>query len=99
MNLSHYLIAASALFAIGLFGVMTRRNAIRMLLSIELMLNAANLAFAASSSFQGNLTGQLFVMFVIIVAAAEITVGLAILVVMYRSFQHLNADQLDLLKW
>lgn len=99
MTLTHYLIAAALLFSIGLFGVMTQRNAIRILLSVELMLNAANLAFVAASSFLGNLTGQLFVMFVIVVAAAEVTVGLAILVVMHRSFQHVNADQLDLLKW
>jgi len=63
------------------------------------MLTAANLALAAASSHLGNLTGQIFVMFVIVVAAAEVTVGLAILVVMHRSFHHLNADQLDLLKW
>lgn len=98
VGFSHYLLAATALFAIGLFGLLTRRNAIRMLLAIELMLTAANLAFAACSSFLGNLTGQIFVLFVVVVAAAEVTVGLSIVVAIHRSHQHLDVDRLNLLR-
>ncbi len=99
IGLSHYLIASAILFVIGLVGVTTRRNAILILLSIELMLNAVNLSFVAFSNFHGNLTGQVFVFFVMIVAAAEVAVGLAILVVMARVRATTDADALRSLKW
>ena len=97
--LTHYLIVASALFVIGLFGMLVRRNVLMVLLSIELILNAANLSFVAFSSFLGNLTGQVMVFFTMIVAAAEITVALAIVVLLYRKKNSTDTDKLSTLKW
>ena len=97
--LQHYLIVASLLFAIGLFGMLVRRNILMVLLSIELILNSANLSFVAFSSFLGNLTGQAVVFFTMIVAAAEVTVGLAIVVLCYRKKNSTDTDQLNTLKW
>ena len=96
----HHLIALSgALFAIGLVGVVTRRNVLLILLSLEILLSAANLAFVAFSRSLGDLSGQIMVFFVMIVAAAEITVGLAITVLLSRHGGKLNADELKSLKW
>ena len=97
--LQHYLIVASLLFVIGLFGMLVRRNILMVLLSIELILNAANLSFVAFSSFLGDLTGQVVVFFTMIVAAAEVTVGLAIVVLFYRKKGSTNTDDLNELKW
>lgn len=99
MALSDYLTLSGILFTIGLIGVVTRRNVIMILLSLEILLNAVNLAFVAFSQALGNLTGQLMVFFVIIVAAAEVTVGLAIAVVLVRLTGKSNADELRELKW
>jgi NADH-quinone oxidoreductase subunit K len=95
----HYLIVSAALFAIGLIGVITRRNVLMILLSIELMFNAANLAFVTYARVWGDLGGQLIVFFTITVAAAEVTVGLAIAVLLARQIKTLNADEVSLLKW
>ena len=96
---AHYLILSGILFTIGLVGVITRRNVIMILLSLEILLSAANLAFVTFSRTLGNLTGQIMVFFVMIVAAAEITVGLAIAVVLARQTGKVNADELRELKW
>lgn len=96
-----YLYVSAALFAIGLFGIMTRRNAIAMLMSVELMLNAANINLVAFSGYlKGHmLVGQLFAIFVIAIAAAECAVGLAIIINVYRTVKHIDADDINLMKW
>jgi NADH-quinone oxidoreductase subunit K len=99
ITLTHYLLASALLFAIGLVGIMTRRNVLMILLSIELMFNAANLAFVAYARAWGDLGGQLIVFFVIVVAAAEVTVGLAIAILLARQLKTLNADEVSFLKW
>ncbi len=99
ITLTHYLVASAILFSFGLAGIMTRRNILMMLLSIELMFNAANLTLVAYSRAWGNLNGQVMVFFVIIVAAAEVTVGLAIAVLLARQLHTMNADEAAHLKW
>ncbi|MBI4314168.1 MAG: NADH-quinone oxidoreductase subunit NuoK [Candidatus Omnitrophica bacterium] len=99
ITLNHYLIASGLLFAIGLVGVVSRRNTLMILLSVELMLNAANLSFVAFSRYLGHSTGQIFVFFIMLVAAAEVTVGLAILIVMARAVGKTDADALKSLRW
>lgn len=99
ITITHYLIASALLFAIGLVGVVTRRNILMILLCIEMMFNAANLAFVAYSRAWGDAVGQIAVFFIIIVAAAEVTVGLAIAVLLARRLKTLNADEVSLLKW
>ena len=99
IGLSHYLIASGLLFVIGLAGICTRRNILMMLLSIEIMFNAANLAFVAFAHARGDLVGQVFVVFTMTVAAAEVTVGLAIAILLYRALKTLNADEVKFLKW
>ncbi len=99
VTLTHYLVLSAILFAIGLLGIVTRRNVLMILLSIELMFNAANLAFVAYGRQWGDLAGQISVLFVITVAAAEVTVGLAIAILMSRHLNTLNADEVSLLKW
>ena len=95
----HFVILSALLFVIGLSGLLTRRNILMILLSIELMLNAANLAFVAYANAWGQLDGQLMVFFIIIVAAAEVTVGLAIAILMSRQLKTLDADDVRDLKW
>lgn len=99
VTLLHYLVASALLFSVGLVGILTRRNVLLILLSIELMFNAANLAFVAYARAWGDLGGQVVVFFVITVAAAEVTVGLAIVVLLARQLKTLNADEVSLLKW
>ncbi len=95
----HYLCLSSILFAIGLIGVVSRRNTLMILLAVELMFNAASLSFVASAHFLGNLSGQVFVFFIITVAAAEVTVGLAIALLLFRGFRTLDARHAELMKW
>jgi NADH-quinone oxidoreductase subunit K len=98
--LTAYLMLALILFCIGLFGALTKRNAVIVLISIELMLNAVNInlvAFAKYSLFPG-LNGQIFALFTITVAAAEAAVGLAILIALYRNRQTVNVDEMDTMK-
>jgi NADH-quinone oxidoreductase subunit K len=96
----HYYLAVSAiLFTLGVLGVLVRRNAIVIFMSIELMLTAANLSFVAFSRHMEALDGQLFVFFVMVVAAAEVTVGLAIIVTLYRNWGSIFVDRINLLKW
>jgi NADH-quinone oxidoreductase subunit K len=99
VGLHHYLVVSALLFAIGLVGMLTRRSILLILLSIELILNSANLSFVAFSSFRGDLAGQVVVFFTMIVAAAEVTVGLAIVVLLYRKKATTNVDDLKEMKW
>jgi NADH-quinone oxidoreductase subunit K len=99
--LSWYLILAAALFSIGLFGVMARRNAIAILLGIELMLNAVNINLVAFWRYLEpiRMTGQVFAIIVFAVAAAEVAVGLALVISVYRNRKTVVADELDMMKW
>jgi NADH-quinone oxidoreductase subunit K len=97
--ISYYIILSGLVFLIGLVGVLIRRNIIIILLSIELMLNATNINFVAFSSYLGNVTGQVFVFFALTVAAAEVAVGLAIIIALYRHAASINVDDFRLLKW
>ena len=99
MNPSNYVMLSAVLFSIGALGVLVRRNAIVVFMSIELMLNAANLAFVAFARMQGNLEGQVIAFFVRVVAAAEVVVGLAIIVAIYRSRRSASIDEPNLLKY
>lgn len=98
LSLSHYMVLAAALFTIGAIGVFVRRNAIVIFMCIELMLNAVNLTFIAVSRYLQALDGQVFVFFVMTVAAAEVAVGLAIIVVIFRNRQTVRVDEINLLK-
>jgi NADH:ubiquinone oxidoreductase subunit K len=97
----YYLSLAALLFATGLFGVLTRRNTIGILMSLELMFNAANINFVVFSKYiaHAGLTGQIFALFVIVVAAAEATVGLAIVLLMYRNWRGIDVDNVSVMKW
>ena len=97
-TLSQYLLVSGALFAIGLLGVIVRRNLLIIYMSLELMLNAANVALVAMSRFNGNLDGQVMVFFVITVAAAEVSVGLALIVALYRKRQTADVEDLATMK-
>lgn len=92
-TLAHYLILAAAVFSLGLFGVMIRRNAITLFMCIELMLNSVNLTFIGFSKYRVDLDGQIFAFFVIAVAAAEAAVGLAIIIHLFRHTRSVNVDQ------
>ncbi len=97
--LNFYLALSALLFTIGVVGVLTRRNAIIVFMSIELMLNSVNLTLVAFSSFLGDATGQMLVFFVITIAAAEAAIGLAIIIALFRNKQTVNIDEINLLKW
>ena len=101
LGLEHYLILSAILFSIGLYGALTRRNTVIILMCIELMLNAVNITMVAFSRFivPAMLTGQVFAIFVIIVAAAEVAVGLAIILAVYRGLETIDATKIDLMKW
>jgi NADH-quinone oxidoreductase subunit K len=99
VSLQHYLILSAALFTLGATGVMVRRNLIVVLMSLELMLNAVNLSFVAFSRYLGSLEGQVFVLFVMVVAAAEVAVGLAIAVALYRERGTVSVNDINLMKW
>ena len=96
--LSYYLIVSAALFVMGILGVLLRRNPLIIFMSIELMLNAANLAFVAFARMYQNINGQIFVFFIMTVAAAEVAVGLALIVAIFRSRQSIDVDQMNNLK-
>ena len=101
ISLEHYLMLSAILFSIGLYGALAKRNAIVILMSIEIMLNAVNIAMVAFSRYIVPLllTGQVFVIFIIVVAAAEVAVGLAIVIAIYRSYETIDATRIDLMKW
>ena len=99
IGLNHYLILSAALFGIGVIGVLSRRNAIIIFMSVELMLNAVNLTMVAFSRFLDSITGQVFVFFIMTVAAAEVAVGLSIIISMYRNRKTVNVDDMNIMKW
>lgn len=99
MSIESYIVLSAVLFTLGAIGVLVRRNAIVVFMSIELMLNAANLAFVAFARQNGNLDGQVIAFFVMVVAAAEVVVGLAIIVTIYRSRRSASIDEPNLLKY
>lgn len=101
VGLEHYLILSAILFSIGLYGALAKRNAIVVLMCIELMLNGVNIAMVAFSRYIVPLllTGQVFAIFIIVVAAAEAAVGLAIILAIYRSRETIDATKIDLMKW
>lgn len=98
IGLEHYLVVSAVLFALGLLGVITRRNILVIYMSLELMLNAANLALVSFSRFNNNLDGQVMVFFIITVAAAEVAVGLALIVALFRRRQTTHVEDLTTLK-
>lgn len=102
VGLQEFLALSVLLFSIGLFGVLTRRNAVAILMSLELMFNAVNVSLVAFTRFSTGpvyYSGQMFALFVIAVAAAEVTIGVAIVLSLYRNFRHINVEEVDLLKW
>ena len=101
VGLEHYLVLSAILFSIGLYGVLSKRNAVIILMCIEIMLNAANIALVAFSRYVTPLalTGQIFAIFVMAVAAAEAAVGIAIIIAIYRNRETVNIDKFDLTKW
>lgn len=99
MSVSNYIVLSGILFTIGAIGVLVRRNAIVVFMSVEMMLNAANLAFVAFARMNGNLDGQVVAFFVMVVAAAEVVVGLAIIMAIFRSRRSASVDEPNLLKY
>lgn len=98
-NLNGYLVVSAILFAIGTIGVLTRKNAIVIFMCIELMLNAVNLTFVAFSRHLGHFDGQIFVLFIMVVAAAEAAVGLALMIAFYKNKESIDVDNVDMMKW
>ncbi len=96
--LSYYLALSAIMFVLGTFGVVSRQNPIVMFMSLELMFNAANLAFVAFARYYNMLNGQIFVFFVMVVAAAEVAVGLALIVVIFRNRHNIDVDEMNTLK-
>ncbi len=96
---THYLILSAALFMVGVFGVLTRRNVIVIFLSIELILNAVNINLIAFAEHWRNSAGQVFAIFVIAVAVAEAVIGLGIIVAFYRNKETINIDEMNVMKW
>jgi NADH:ubiquinone oxidoreductase subunit K len=101
IGLTHYLVLSAVLFCIGLFGALTRRNAVIILMCIELMLNGVNISLVAFSSYivPTLLSGQVFAIFVMVVAAAEVAVGIGIVLAIYRHFKDIDVNNINLLKW
>lgn len=99
IELQYYLMLSAAVFVLGVIGVVTRRNAIIVFMSIELMLNSVNLTLVAFSAYLGDSTGQMLVFLVMTVAAAEAAVGLAIIIALFRNKQTVNIDEINILKW
>jgi NADH-quinone oxidoreductase subunit K len=97
--LNHYILLSTIIFSIGVMGVLIRRNAIVIFMSVELMLNSVNLLLTAFSVYRGDATGQVFVFFIMALAAAEVAVGLAIIVMIYRNTNSIDINVLNRLKW
>lgn len=97
--LSWYVILSAVVFCIGILGFLIRRNVIMMLISVEIMLNAVNISLAAFSHYLQDMRGQIFVFFVIAVAAAEVAIGLALVIALFKNKPTVNVDELDLLRW
>ena len=99
MVLNQFLFLAAVLFCIGVYGVLARRNGVMVLMSIELILNAVNINLVAFGALHNSVVGQVFALFVITVAAAEVGIGLAIVILIYRNRETINMDEVNLLKW
>jgi len=99
LDVQNYLVLSAILFSIGTLGVLIRRNAIVIFMCIELMLNAVNLTFIAMSKYLGNIDGQIFVFFVMTVAAAEAAVGLALMISFYNNRESIEVEDLNVMKW
>ncbi|MFC1918084.1 NADH-quinone oxidoreductase subunit NuoK [Chloroflexota bacterium] len=101
LGLEHYLVLSAIIFCIGLFGALTKRNAVIVLMCLELMLNAVNITMVAFSSYvvPALLTGQVFAIFVMVVAAAEVAVGIAIILAIYRGMEGIDITKINLMKW
>jgi len=99
VTLQHYLVLSAVLFTLGIVGVMFRRNLIVILMSLELMLNSVNLTFIAFSRYLGSVEGQIFALFIMVVAAAEVAVGLAVAVAIFRQSGTININDVNLMKW
>ncbi|QCC47714.1 NADH-quinone oxidoreductase subunit NuoK [Halobellus limi] len=95
----YYLLLSAAVFCIGLFGILTRRNALLFLMSVELLLNAANVNLVAFSFVWGNVTGQTFGLFVMALAAAEVAIGIGIILVLYRNFDGVDVTEATTMRW
>jgi len=99
VSIEWYLLLSAAVFSIGLFGILVRQNALMFLMSVELLLNAANINFVAFSLYWGNLTGQLFALIVIALAAAEVAVGIGIILVVNRNFDNIDVTEAATMRW
>ena len=99
VTLQHYLVLSAILFSLGIIGVMFRRNLIVILMSLELMLNAVNLTFIAFARYLNSVEGQVFVLFIMVVAAAEVAVGLAVAVAIFRESGSIDVNNVKLMKW
>ena len=99
ISLHSYLIVSAIIFSIGTIGVLTRRNAIVIFMCVEMMLNAVNLTFIALSRYLGNIDGQIFVFFVMTVAAAEAAVGLALMIAFYKNRESIDVEDVNMMKW
>ncbi|WP_327051383.1 NADH-quinone oxidoreductase subunit NuoK [Halomicrococcus gelatinilyticus] len=97
--IENYLLLSAAVFCTGLFGILTRRNALMFLISVELMLNAANINLVAFSYYHGSLTGQTFSLFTLALAAAEVAVGIGIILVLYRNFNDVDVTKATTMRW
>ena len=95
----YYLLLSAAVFCIGLFGILTRSNALMFLMSVELMLNAGNVNLVAFSFYYGNLTGQVFALFVMALAAAEVAIGIGIILVLHRNFGDIDVTDATTMRW
>ena len=98
IGLTHYLVLASILFSIGIVGVIRRKNLLMLFFATEIMLNAANVAFAAISAYIGDLSGQMFALFIIAIAASEVAVGLGLLILIYKKYGTLDLDKFSVMK-
>jgi NADH:ubiquinone oxidoreductase subunit K len=98
MYLNQFLLLAAAIFCIGVYGVLARRNGIMVLMSVELILNAVNINLVAFGAFRHDITGQVFALFVIAIAAAEVGVGLALVMMLYRNSRSIDVDDIDVMK-
>jgi len=99
VGLEHFLILSAVLFSIGLYGVLAKRNVVIILMCIEIMLTAVSISMAAFSRYSHVVTGQIFVIFIMVVAAAEVAVGLALIITIYRRKKTVDAEKFDLMKW
>jgi NADH-quinone oxidoreductase subunit K len=98
IELSHYLILSAILFSIGVVGVLRRRNLLMLFFATEIMLNSANVAFAAISSYYNDLSGQIFAFFIVAIAASEVAVGLGLLILLYKRYGTLDLEKITMLK-